>query len=160
MDDSQKFLKALNLCYRLIAIRMRTEREIINYLDKKKKKYHFSQELIKKVVNELTQTSLIDDQEFVEWFVKSRVNRKPKSDWVLKMELAKYGINEDLINSYFEKNPVNNESLAYKVLLSKWDKWRFFSPEVRFKKAFGILQRRGFSYSVIKKTIANFEKKG
>jgi len=84
---------------------------------------------------------------------------KPKAVFVLKRSLRLYGIDQNLIDDYFEKNKFNEEEMAKKSLGTRWERWKVLSREKRFQKIASYLQRRGFSYDIIKKLVAEFEKK-
>lgn len=157
MDN--KVLTALNLCYNLFRFRLRTRKEIEKYLVKKIPKYHFNQKEIDETVKELESEGLIDDKKFIAWFVESRIANKQKSQWVLKRELINHGIEKDLIDNYFAENLLDEENLAYEALKRRWHRWQSLHPQIRFKKTAGFLLRRGFNFTLIKKTIAKFEEK-
>lgn len=159
MDNDRKSLKAIDFCYRLLRFRLRTEKELTEYLRKKKEKHNFSEDMIKRVIDDLKEQNFINDQEFVEWFVRSRISRKQKSEWVLKQELLKHGIPKEFVDRYFLDNPVNDLELGMKALASKWPKWEKLPQISRFKKIYGYLRQKGFSYEIIKKTVAIYEKK-
>ncbi len=153
MTDSKNLHRLLNLAYFFLKFRPRTEKEIEQYLFKKAKKRHFSVNEIEKVIKKLKEENLINDKEFINWFVEQRKTNKPKSQYVLKRELIRLGIKEDLIDKYFLDHPINEEDLAYKALLSKWSSFKNLSSEKRFQKAINFLFRRGFNFEVSKKTV-------
>src|SRR3990167_9786915 len=114
----QKHLdKALNRCYFYLKQRPRTEREIYFYLYKKANKYKINQKDINDIILELKEKSYLDDKKFIDWFVSKRLSTKPKAVFIIKNELKSLGIKDDLINEYFEKNEVDEQELATKLLV-------------------------------------------
>ncbi len=144
-------LPLLNKAYFFLKFRPRTKREIKNYLLKKIKNRHFSTDDVEKVVKELEEENLINDEEFVSWFVEQRKTTRQKSQYVLKKELLRLGVEEELIEKYFLEHPVDEEELAFKALSSKWSRFKDLPEEKRFQKAVNFLLRRGFSFQVSKK---------
>lgn len=158
MDEKEQLNKALNLSYFLLKFRPRTKKEIEVYLKKKSQKHSFTPDDIQSAIQTLDEQGLIDDKEFIDWFVKSRINQKQKSEWVLKRELAQHGVQKELIGDYFQQKPIDEEAMVFKALSQRWSRWQSLSILTRFKKAADFLLRRGFKFELIKKAIAKFEK--
>ena len=129
----QKHLdKALNRCYFYLKHRPRTEKEIYFYLYKKANKYKINQKDIADIILELKEKSYLDDKKFIDWFVSKRLSTKPKAVFIIKNELKRLGIKDDLINEYFEDVEINEYDLAIK-LLTKVNR-RFINLEADKKK--------------------------
>lgn len=149
----------LDRCYRLLSYRPRTEREIKDYLYRKFRKRKLEKmdkdaflRLLKEVVERLKNEKLINDKEFIKWWVEQRSSFKPRGKFVLKRELFEKGVSGELIDRYFEENKLDEYTLAKKVLQKKKGQIENLSSKKRFKKGMGYLLRRGFPYSVAKKT--------
>lgn len=145
--------KALNFAYFYLKFRFRTKKEVINYLHKKSKKYHFSGEVIDQVIKTLEEQELINDKKFIEWFIEQRSKSKQKGEFVLRGELIRFGIEKNLIDEYFENNRLDEEKLADEALKSRWERFKNLDKKMRFQKAAQFLLRRGFDFDIIKKTI-------
>lgn len=155
----QKHLeKALNRCYFYLKQRPRTEREIYIYLYKKAKKYKINQKDISNIILELKQKDYLDDKKFVDWFVSKRMSSKPKAVFIIKGELKRLGIKDDLINEYFEKNEVDELELARKLLTKVNRRFINFDAQKRREKQFSYLLSRGFKYDDINKAVEEFNK--
>ncbi len=152
--------KALSLSYFFLKFRPRTEKEVCDYLHKKAEKFKLTEESIQEALQELKEEKYLDDDAFVRWFVDNRLRTKAVSAKVIKLELAKYGVSRDRIAAHFEDVAVDETALAQKALAKKWPVYRYLEKEKRFQKASGFLARKGFSFDIIKKTIAQFEKDG
>lgn len=149
--------KALNLSFLFLKFRPRTQKELETYLLKKKKHYHLTKKIVQTVIQKLKKQNLIDDERFIEWFVERKSSHKPKSQFVIVRELLSHGIERSLIDTYFSKHTVNEEELAKKAILPRWNRLKQLSKDKRFTKAVSFLARRGFSYDTIKKTITELE---
>ena len=143
----------LRLAYHYLKYRSRTVWEMRLYLQKKAQKYRFSPDEIEKTVAYLLEERLLDDHRFIDEFVRSRALLKPKSEYVLRLELARHGVNEETIDTYFESHPVDSDSLAEEALRARIRSLqRIPNEKEREQKAIQLLQRRGFTFSVAKKT--------
>ena len=148
MSDS--FSQALNLAYFFLKFRLRTEKEIVKYLERKKN--NFTPEIIEKVVTQLKEQGYVDDEKFIKLFVTQRNKLKPKSAFALSRELQQLGVDRDLIDAFFEQNPEDETNLTFLALQKKQQTFSRLDPKTRFKKAISFLLRRGFSYEIAKKT--------
>ena len=155
MDD--ELPRILNRVYFFLKFRPRSEREVERYLAEWGKKRGWTTDQQSQVVVHLKERNLINDQEFVEWFVEQRSLHKPKGERALRMELMRYGIPKDIIDGYFSKSPPDEEMLAQQALASKWKRYTNFPYLERAKKAYSYLARKGFSFAIIKKTVAKME---
>lgn len=158
--------RLINFAYFYLRFRPRTEREMRQYLEKKSKKFSYGEEPVEIAMQKLTNLKLINDAQFIVWFVELRGSSKKKSIALLKNELRVRGISGEIISNYFDENIIDEFEGAVKALGSQW---RRFNKEAmpagrqdkrkRFEKAAAFLQRKGFSYSIIKKAIAEIEEK-
>ncbi len=159
IKNKEEFNQALNLVYFFLKFRPRTKKEIIAYLQKKSRRYHFDETTIDAVVKELEDNRLINDEKFIEWFIEERSRIKQKSSFVLKSELLRLGVEKTLIDAYFNLHPQNEEELAVKALFSRWYRFQDLPQDEKFRKAVQFLMRRGFDFDIAKKAIDEVEKK-
>jgi len=150
--------KALNRCYYFLKFRPRTEKEVINFLYKKSKKYKLNTKSILDLVKELKSKEYINDKNFIEWFVLKKSTKKPTAAFLIKRELRAYGIKDNDIEEYFEKNKFDEYTLAKNLLTKYWFKLSTLDFETKRMKIQNLLLRRGFNYEIIKKAIEEFEK--
>ncbi len=155
----QKHLeKALNRCYFYLKQRPRTEREIYFYLYKKAKKYKITQKNINDIILELKEKSYLNDKKFIEWFVSKRLSTKPKAVFIIKNELKRLGIKDNLINDYFEEIEIDEYDLAIKLLTKINRRFLNFEADKKKEKQYSYLLSRGFKYDDIKKAVEEFNK--
>ena len=83
-----------------------------------------------------------------------RGRHRQKSRYVLTQELLRHGIPRELADTYFSVHGINEEELAEEALKKRWPKFDLLAPKDQFSKASMFLARRGFSFEIIKKTIA------
>lgn len=153
MDSQQDFQRLLNYAYFFLKFRPRSKKEVETYLCKKIQKRHWSRDDVKKVIIHLEELDLVNDKNFIKWFIEQRILLKPKGKYVLRQELLKYGINKELIDEYFSSYSMDEEKLAEKILRERWYRYKNLDKRKRFEKAASFLMRRGFSFDITKKLI-------
>lgn len=159
-ERSKNLSRATNLAYFYLKFRARTKKEVKDYLSKKSQKFSYlSPEIIDQVLIDLEEEGVIDDKAFVIWFIDQRLRSKPKGEIALRQELSRMGIAKDLLDDYFQQNPIDQEVEAGKAIARRWSLYSHLDKRKRFEKAANFLLRRGFSFDVIKKTIAEREEK-
>lgn len=151
--DENTIIYLKNRLFRYLKLRPRTEREIFLYLEKIVEQKNFPLNIIEKLVNELKRMGLIDDKKFIELYVSDRINLKPKGKKFLFFELKKKGIDERLIKEYFAKNELNEEELATKAILFRWERLKRLEKNKREEKALRFLLSRGFSFEIARKVV-------
>ena len=150
--------KAQWLSYFYLQFRPRTEREMREYLAKKKPKHKLTDAVIDTMIENLKEENLVNDKLFVAWLVDRRSRTKQRSAMLLKRELIKHGVDKDLIQDFFEEKPLDELPLALQALTVRWRRFTSLEKRKRFEKAVRFLQGRGFSYGIIKNAIAEMEK--
>lgn len=91
-----KLSEYYNSCVRYISIRLRSTKEIKDYLTKKK----ISSEDIEIIIDKLTKNKLLDDKHFTECFIKDKLNFTTMGEYKIINELKKHNISNDIINKY------------------------------------------------------------
>jgi len=141
------FEKILNKVYRFLSLRPRSEKEVADYLKKRK---IFSPDF-EKILKTLKRQKLINDLEFAKWWIEQRETFKPKGKIALRSELKQKGIPEEIIEKALIH--INEKSLAKKALAKKIEVYRSFHPEEFLRKISQFLSYRGFSWQTIEKII-------
>ncbi|MCX7955535.1 MAG: RecX family transcriptional regulator [Patescibacteria group bacterium] len=156
---NEYLLPLLNKAYFFLKFRPRTEKEIRDYLCKKIIKTHWSRDDVEKVIEKLKEQGLIDDEKFVEMYIKNRLLLKPKGKNLLKKELILKGINNDLIEKYFSLNQIDEENVAFAILKKRWSRFKNLDFKRKLEKSLRFLVSKGFSYETAKKTFELLSKK-
>lgn len=146
-----QFEKLFNRTLRYLSYRPRSEKEVREYLQKKKAE----SPTIEKIVAKLKEHKFINDEEFAQWFVRSRTASKPKAARIIKMELRRKGISEEILGEVIndEGLRINDLENAKRLLDKKIDKYKSLDRNEIYKKLGGFLARRGFDWEVVKKAI-------
>lgn len=130
-----------------ISIRPRSEKEIIQYLNK----IGLNDEIQDKIIERLKAHDWINDRRFAAQWTENRSLFHPTSKRALRTELFLKGIDQETINEITEKYDEDESAYnaAHKLLPHLHDQ-----PAFQFqKKLYSFLARRGFTYDVIQSTI-------
>ncbi len=133
-------------CVDYINIRMRTEREIKNYLQDK----GFIGEIQDEIVGKLKEYSLIDDARFCEVFISS--HRRSWGVKRLKIELKRHGVSdEDIAEAMENSEPQYEEALAAAE--------KFCQSKERYdrNKLYAHLYSKGFDHDCISYALHEYE---
>ncbi|WP_027363764.1 regulatory protein RecX [Desulfotruncus alcoholivorax] len=136
--------KAKNKCYRLLALRPRTEYELGQAL----KNMNIGQQEISAIINELKDQKLVDDEYFAVNWVRWRLSSKPVGKEFLRAELKYKGIDRKIIEKSL--SGYNDDMELEMALLVARKKARQYDCNT-WRKLAGFLARRGFSNDVIRK---------
>lgn len=149
-----EFQKLLDRVYRILSLRPRSEKEIKDYLAKKKATEKISQKIIEK----LKKSGQINDNAFAIWWIEQRSTFRPRGKFGLRMELKQKGVNKKIIDKVIEQL-VNELPLVRKVVQKKLKSYKNLPREDFYQKMSAFLARRGFSWPVIKQVVDELSKK-
>jgi len=146
MDDFEKFYKA---AVRFLSFRPRSEKELSDYLTKKK-----CDELTsKRILESLKRDKFINDEEFTRWWIEQRTILKPKAWRVIMYELKQKGISKELIEAVqsSEFKVQNDSESALKLAEKKLRTIHDQSDKFKVKEKLGrYLASKGFDWDNIK----------
>lgn len=151
-NDDNSINLPLDMAQRYLAYQPRTILEVMIYLAKK----GFGEDIIEKIINILLEKNFLNDHNFAQLFVESRVKTKPKSKFALGYELKKKGVNASIIEDVLSQ--YDDEDLALSSVKSKIKIWQNLDPEKFKKKMLNFLRYRGFSYDICLSTLNCFTK--
>lgn len=155
--------KAMSYALRLLGFRMRTEKELRERLERK----GYDPGVTLQVVDRLKQWGYLDDQVYVENYIRSKI--KPSGRSLLKHELQLKGVEKDLVDAGLEKFfSIEQELQAAEELALKL--WRMAlrtkagsmgdPQEIKQKylqRTAAKLLARGFSYNTVKTVLTKLE---
>lgn len=150
IDSSRQLSQLFNFACFYLKFRLRSKKEVTDYLHKKTKGWNEPTLLIDKTIKHLEEIGLIDDSKFIEWLVHSRTSVKSKGERAIRIELQKFGVSRDLIDQYFSQNPTDDQGSALRLLSKNWQRFSNLPEKDRFQKAINFLLRRGYSFSCAK----------
>lgn len=144
---------ALNLLKR----RLRSREELRAALTRRK----VEEAEIEALLNELTEVGLLDDWRFARSWVHTRDRLSPRGEYVLKEELRQKGIAAEIITEVLKERQLEVEdeespdefSLALQAARGRQRLYAGLPKEVRERRLTSFLQRRGFSYAVIRRIL-------
>lgn len=113
-----------------------------------------------KVIADLEKEGLVDDRKFSLWWLEQRKTFRPRSSLEIKAELFRKGVGREIVDEALAEFSYDDSAMAKRLAEKRWSFWGSFSPGGRRKKTTAYLQRKGFSFSLIKNLIDEMEKKG
>jgi len=144
MDDFEKFYKA---AVRFLSFRPRSEKEVRDYLTKKK----CDDVTAKRIIDSLKRDKFINDEEFIKWWVEQRTLLKPKAWRVIKYELKQKGVAEELFENYELRIKNYDSESAMKLAEKKLRTIHDQSDKFKVKEKLGrYLASKGFDWDTIK----------
>jgi regulatory protein len=144
--DRDSFEKAKNYAFLLLKFRLRSEKELIWRLKRKK----FDAATIKKVLEFLKEKDFINDKDFAKSWAESRLKRV----WGLKKikeELKLKGIAQDTIDNQIAeiKKSYCEKEIVSEIIEKRTKRLKGIEPEKAKRRIYAYLLRRGFSQDVI-----------
>jgi len=152
MDLSERIKKYLENVYRYLAIRNRSEKEIRDYLTKKKAEL----EIITLIIEKLKKQKFLDDEKFARSWILSRARFRPKGKSALKFELLQKGISKEIIEKVLQEkieDMPDELTQAKRLIERRIEKLKDKPKQEIYQKVGGFLARRGFDWNTIKKAI-------
>lgn len=145
------FIKLLNKTYRYLSYRSRSEKEIRDYLIKKKASSVDSERIIIK----LKEQKFLDDKEFAKLWIESRSKVKPKALRIIKLELKQKGISKELIEELLEetKDLKSDFDKALDLGKRKMPRVKNLERQKIYEKMGRFLASKGFDWDTVKKVI-------
>jgi regulatory protein len=142
--------KAFHAALRFLSFRMRSEKEIRDYLRKKE----WDDLTIEAVLDELRKQHLTDDAEFAKAFVRTSMNMGKKGPIAIKQELMQKGVGETAITAalkaYTKEKQISDAiSLGNKFV----SQHQYLSERMLKQKAGYALSAKGFPMDVIEKAM-------
>ncbi|WP_342429931.1 recombination regulator RecX [Neobacillus sp. FSL H8-0543] len=138
--------KAYNLAIHYLARRMRSEKEIRDYLVQKEKE----EPVINEVIHKLLSHKYINDEEYALSYVRTQINASDKGPDVIRMELKERGINELASQMALAQFPLELQiEKATKIYEKSFQKNARDSQRIIHQKAENLLLRKGYPFDII-----------
>lgn len=140
-----------NKCVKYISVRLRSKKEIIDYLKK------LNIDNTADIIDKLTKNNLINDEVFTKAFVKDKINFTSYGPYRIRQELNKYNIDNEIIDKYI--NDIDEEILIDKVdkQINKMIKSnRKYSGNILKSKIYNNLYNNGFDKDMIINVLNNY----
>lgn len=153
MDKKKE--KAMSMSLKYLGYKMRTGKEIKEYLLRKK----ISEEDILYTLEKLIEFKYINDDEYAEFWIRDRYNFSGHGPYRIKRDLQLKGISGDIIdekvNNFFDEEKIINK--IHELYYKKNSENQKLSDK-QLLSLCNFLLRRGFPGNLIKKVIFNLNK--
>ena len=154
LAEGNQLERCFKAATRYLGYRPRSEPELRERLRRR----GFSADDIGAVIAKLKRMRLVDDAAFAEFWKDNRESFSPRSKSLTRLELKQKGISEDIIESTIAT--IDDEDSAYRAATSKARSLSRSDYESFRRRLGGYLQRRGFNYGVVEKTIKRVWQEG
>lgn len=140
-----------NKCVKYISVRLRSKKEIIDYLKK------LNIDNTADIIDKLTKNNLINDEVFTKAFIKDKINFTSYGPYRIRQELNKYNIDNEIIDKYIK-------DIDEEILIGKIDKQinkmiksnRKYSSNILKSKIYNNLYNNGFDKDMIINILNNY----
>ncbi|MGM0942860.1 MAG: recombination regulator RecX [Bacillota bacterium] len=138
--------KSYLLAINFLSYRMRSRKEIHDYLLQKE----VEPEHISMILDRLSNENLIDDRQFAEMFVRTRMNTSSKGPMIIKKELMEKGVAPKLAEEAIQLYTYEAQyKKVIKLVQKKLQQKRKDSFRKQLQNVQGTLQQKGFSQDII-----------
>ncbi len=144
-SQSANEAKAYALALRYLGVRLRSRREILDYL--KRKDCETSD--IEAALERLEGLGLVDDLKFAQAWIADRMAVRPRSRMRLSQELMAKGVAKDDISAALDELEPEREIETLKTMILRKQRSGYADE----KKLQGYLQRQGYRWSLIKQAL-------
>ena len=140
-----------NKCVKYISVRLRSKKEIIDYLKK------LNIDNTADIIDKLIKNNLINDEVFTKAFIKDKINFTSYGPYRIRQELNKYNIDNEIIDKYIK-------DIDEEILIGKIDKQinkmiksnRKYSGNILKSKIYNNLYNNGFDKDMIINVLNNY----
>lgn len=154
LQQNDTFHKSYSLALNYLSFRMRTKKEMYDYLKDKEVDDHDIPDIMDKLINE----GLLDDRQFTDAFVNTRISTSSKGPQLVKRELIQKGVSTQIAEEAMEK-------YTYEIQYEKAIKWiekrlrttKRDSFRKQHQKMRANLMQKGFSTNIINDVLAEVQ---
>lgn len=148
MVDSNALQQCLDTAYRYLSYRPRSEAEMEQRLHQR----GFDTEVTQQAIARLKELDLIDDYAFAQFWKDNRLLFKPKSKRLIARELAEKKVSREIVEQVTKD--IDDMDSACKLGRRRMSILARLAYPGFYRRLSNYLTYRGFSYMVIKHTVA------
>ena len=150
MPKAKTFAEAKTIVYRLLKIRLRSQKEVRDKL----KQREFDQSVIDQTLDYFRGAKLLDDREFARQWIKWRA-AKPFGINRIKFELKEKGIATEILDQVLAdfKEEFSEEEIVLTLARRRKEISKEKDPVKLNQRLYGYLLRRGFGAQTILKAL-------
>jgi regulatory protein len=138
---------------RLLGYKARTVAEVRKRLVDK----GFPEGSIEEVLEKLKENHLLDDRQYAQLWTEDRAVYHPRSRRMMRWELLGKGVAQDEVEAALS-TVCSDEDLAYGAANKAIKRWKNLPVDDFRKKCSDFLARKGFSYDIVRLTVARLIK--
>lgn len=152
LNEEINLSKAKEKALRLLSFRAHSKHELKNKI-----KNSLGETYAEKAAEKMENLGLINDREFAFLYAKELFSRKLYSAKRIKYELAKKGVDSDIIEKVLSEIDADEEENIKKVFLKKHININVLNNEKELRKLIAYCQRLGYNWSLISSVINDFK---
>jgi regulatory protein len=111
------------------------------------------EKIFDEIIEHLEEMKLLDDEKYAHLFVESRIKNRPRGKFVLVSELISKGVDKEIAKKVCDELIEDEYDILKKTYYKRYKDEKL---DMKDRKKISYLQRKGFSYDLIKK-FANSE---
>jgi regulatory protein len=151
-DDAHS--QARNIVLNQLNFMPRSRKELETALAKR----HVELDVAKSVLDRFEEIGMVDDAAYAELLIRSRCNTKRVSRSVLRQQLRQKGVNQEIIEeALLVVSDADELRMATELVERKARAMSRLEPEVRKRRLFGLLARKGYNTSIAIRVIQDLE---
>jgi regulatory protein len=153
--NDNEYTRAKNIAYHYLSYRPRSHSEV----EKKLRDKGFSDVTVRMVLSNLIRLGYIDDEKFADQWTQSRVRLRGFGRRRIEQELRDKGVDRETARRALDDVLTSDLEIetARRAAERKLRTVRTLDRETRRRRLAGFLERKGFSFSVIRHILTNTE---
>ena len=152
--EADPFSVARNIVLNQLNFMPRSRKELETALAKRNVEAHVA----KSVLDRFEEIGMVDDVAYAELLIRSRCNTKRVSRSVLRQQLRQKGVAQDIIDEALLAVSDDDElRMATELVEKKVRALSRLAPEVRKRRLFGLLARKGYHTGIALRVIQDLE---
>lgn len=151
INRDNDYQKIFNACIKYISLRVRSIKEVTDYLNKKK----ISPEMTNEIIDSLVSKNILNDNLFTECYIKDKLKLTNWGKFKIQNNLKELGISNDLIDRYDYLFETNIEKDKIKKIINKMIKANHKDNINLRNKIYTNLMNLGYERDLILEEINN-----
>jgi len=154
--DSKVLTRAKNTAYRFLTYRPRSRAEIEAKLHDKE----FDDGIVRQVLSDLSRLGYVNDRQFARQWTESRIRLRGFGRRRIEQELKVKGVDREIVREVFAEIFGDGKEIetAKQVAEKKSAIMKALDPETRRRRLAGFLERKGFSFDIIRIVLKNMDR--
>jgi regulatory protein len=157
LPPEERYKKAKEICFDLLAARPRTQEELRQALQRK----GFDEETSETLLGKLDRAGLVNDEEFAQLWVKSRHANQGLSRTALVAELRRKGVDGEVAaQAAGEVDRESEEQMARELVRKRLGSLGNVDEQTALRRLLGFLGRKGYpqglAYTVIREELREY----